>query len=91
MARLLAGTHEANNTMTKADYNVVAILPGRRGDYCDFWTKDVKVNALGEALHSGMLAITVVQSAKNKSEAERLVQAKYPGHSIDTQATDRIG
>lgn len=77
--------------MSNSDYHVVAILPGRRSDYSDFWTKGVKVSASGEQLHSAMLAITVVKSARNKSEAERLVQENYPEHAIDTQATQKLG
>ena len=77
--------------MSKAYYHVVAILPGRRGDYFDFWTKDVKVNAQGEELHPGMLAITTGVDARNKAEAELLVQRKFPDHSIDTAATKRLG
>lgn len=77
--------------MSKAYYHIVAIMPGRRGDYFDFWTKDVKFNAQGEELHPGMLAITTEVDAKNKADAERLVQSKFPDHFIDTAATKRLG
>jgi hypothetical protein len=77
--------------MSKASYAVVAVLPGRYNDYIDYWTKEVKVNSLGEQLHSGMLAITEVVSAANKGEAERQVQKKYPKHTIDSAATKKLG
>jgi hypothetical protein len=77
--------------MSKASYEVVAILPDRYNDYMDFWTKEVKVNSRGEQLHSAMLAITEVVNAANKGEAERLVQKKYPKHTIDTAATRKLG
>ncbi len=77
--------------MSKASYSVVAILPERYTDYKDFWTREVKVNSRGEQLHSGMLAITDVVSAANKSDAEQQVREKYPKHTIDTAATQKLG
>jgi hypothetical protein len=77
--------------MSRADYHVIAVLPGRYNDYIDFWKKDVKVNSKGEELHPAMLAITEIVSAANKSEAERLVQKEYPRHTIDTAATQKLG
>ena len=77
--------------MSKADYDVVAILPGRYNDYSDFWKKNVKVSSKGKELHPALLAITETVSAANKSEAERLVQKYYPQHTVDTAATQKHG
>lgn len=77
--------------MSKASYSIVAVLPGRYNDYWDFWTREVKVNSRGEQLHSGMLAITEVVSAVNKSDAEQQVREKYPKRTIDTAATQKLG
>lgn len=77
--------------MSKTSYSIVAVLPGRHNDYLDFWTREVKVNSRGEQLHSAMLAITEVVSAANKSAAEQQVREKYPEHTIDTAATQKLG
>jgi len=77
--------------MTKVDFTVIAILPGRRDDYFDFWTKEIKVNKRGEELHPGMLALSVSVVARSKSDAENQVRSQYPNHSIDSAATKRHG
>jgi hypothetical protein len=77
--------------MAKVNFTVVAILPNRRGDYFDFWTRDVKENDRGEELHPGMLAITVSVDARNKLDAEAQVRKQYPNYSIDSAATRRHG
>jgi hypothetical protein len=77
--------------MSRADYHVDAVLPGRYNDYIDLWKKGAKMNSRGEELHLAMLAITEIVSAANKSEAERLVQKKCPKHTIDTAATKKLG
>jgi hypothetical protein len=77
--------------MAKVDFNVVAILPGRREDYFDFWNKNIKINKSGEKLDSSMLAVTVHVEARNKIDAENQVRLKYPDHLIDSAATERLG
>ena len=77
--------------MSKATYNVIAIHPGRRQDYMDFWKNGVKTNAKGEVLHPALLADSVTVDARNKEEAEALVRKSHPNYSIDSSATERIG
>jgi hypothetical protein len=77
--------------MGKTHFTVVAILPGRRDDYFDFWTNDVKVNRHGEDLHPDMLAITIGVDAHSKIDAENQVRQRYPDHAIDSAATRRHG
>ena len=77
--------------MGKAMYSVVVIQKDREKDYFDFWTRGIKTNASGEELHSDLVGFTVTVEAKNRQEAISLVKQEYPGHSIDTQATQRHG
>lgn len=77
--------------MAKADFDVVAILPGRRDDYFAFHTKNIKVNGRGEDLHAAMLSFTVNVEARSKLDAENQVRKQYPDHSIDSAATSRLG
>lgn len=77
--------------MAKSTYSVVVILPGRFQDYTDFWKRNLLVNEKGEHLHSGMLAIGVTVEARNKAEAEALARKQYPNHTIDSDATARMG
>ena len=77
--------------MGKAMYSVVVIRKDREKDYFDFSTRGKKTNASGEDLNSDLVGFTVTVEAKNKQEAVSLVRQKYPGHSIDTEATQRHG
>lgn len=75
--------------MEKAMYSVVVIRKDREKDYFDFWTRGNKTNASGEDIDSDLVGFTVTVQAKNKREAVSLVKQKYPGQSIDTEATQR--
>lgn len=77
--------------MAKGHYNVVAILPGRRNDYFDFWKNDVRKNSDGEDLHPAMLATVVGVDARSKTDAEEQVRKMHPDHSIDSAATKKLG
>lgn len=77
--------------MAKSTYDVVVIREGRDQDYRDFWIHGKKINADGEELHSALVGFTELVEAKNKREAESLVNAKYPGLTIDSEATNRLG
>lgn len=75
--------------MGKSTYSVVVIRIGRENDYFDFWTRGIKINASGEALHSDLVGFTEIVEAKNIQNAESLVQKMYPELKIDNEATQR--
>ncbi len=77
--------------MSKATFSVSVIRKERDQDYYDFWTRSFKKNASGEELHSDLVGFTETVEAKNKQEAILLVKKMYPGLSIDTKATKRLG
>jgi len=77
--------------MAKANFTVIAILPGRSRDYFDFCERGVTVNASGEALNSNMLALTVSVDADSKADAEARVRRMHPNYTIDSAATSRNG
>jgi hypothetical protein len=77
--------------MAKATYLVVVIRKGREKDYFDFLSRDLKINANGEELHSDLVGFTEMVEARNKQEAVSIVEKKHPGLSIDTAASQRLG
>jgi len=77
--------------MAKSTYSVVVIREGREQDYRDFWIRNKKVNSSGEELHSALVGFEETVDAKNKKDAESIVQAKHPNLSIDAEATHRLG
>lgn len=72
-------------------YSVVIIRPGREADYWAFWKKQITVNDAGEELHSDLLSFAENISGKNAAEAVAKARAKYPGHTIDSEATNKLG
>lgn len=77
--------------MAKVMFTVVAIHPDRSTDYFDFWVRNKQSNDQGEELHPAMLSTTDMFEAHNKKEAEAMARKKYPGHTIDSAATERHG
>lgn len=75
--------------MAKTMFCVVVIKKGQERDYFDLLKCGVKYTKSGEELTADALTITEVIEAKNKQDAVGLVQSKYPGFTIDSEATSR--
>lgn len=72
-----------------AKFSVVVIREKREKDYYDFWKHNVNINASGKKLGADLVGFTEIIEAKNRHEAESLIQQKYPRLTIDVEATQR--
>lgn len=77
--------------MSKSDYSVVIILPGKRKAYYAYWDDGVTKNADGSPVRTDELSFVEIIEARNKTEALRTAQSRYPDHSVDADASNRLG
>ncbi|MEF3696876.1 hypothetical protein [Desulfolutivibrio sp.] len=77
--------------MSNLTYEVVMIRRGKEIDYYNYWRHNNNQTPMGEELHTDLLSFTIQVEAPNKSMAEEIAHKKYPDHTIDREATNKIG
>lgn len=77
--------------MSNSTYEVVMIRREKEKDYFNYWKNNNNQTSIGEELHSDLLSFTIQVEAPNKSMAEDIARKKYPGLTIDCEATIKIG
>ncbi|AUU93180.1 hypothetical protein PO654_26425 [Phytobacter diazotrophicus] len=77
--------------MAKNRYSISLIRNERESDYFDFWEKGLKVNKLGESLHSDLVGFEVIVEASNLQEAISIVKEKHPCSTIVERYSSKVG